>query len=75
VTHDSELPVVQSVATTAAKLRALGCLIVAVVPGAETGVLLADELASALGTRCNPLKLSLARRNKCVAVSARVVYE
>jgi biotin carboxylase len=37
-----------------------------VVPGAETGVLLADQLADKLGTRSNPLELSLARRNKWI---------
>jgi hypothetical protein len=35
-------------------------------PGAETGVLLADELATALETRANPQELSLARRNKYI---------
>jgi biotin carboxylase len=51
---------------TAQKLLALPWKIVAVLPGAETGVLLADQLAGRLGTRCNPLELSLARRNKYI---------
>jgi len=38
--------------------------IVACIPGAETGVLLADQLAERLGTRANPTGLSAARRNK-----------
>lgn len=38
--------------------------VIACIPGAETGVLLADELAEILGTRSNPPELSEARRNK-----------
>ena len=39
-------------------------VIVACLPGAETGVILADEIAEKLGTRLNPPRLSQARRNK-----------
>mmetsp|Transcript_19940 Transcript_19940/g.32851 ORF Transcript_19940/g.32851 Transcript_19940/m.32851 type:complete len:441 (-) Transcript_19940:80-1402(-) len=35
-----------------------------ILPGAENGVSLADELAHAMGLRCNPIALSNARRNK-----------
>ena len=51
-------------ARVAQKLLQLPWPIVAVLPGAETGVLLADQLAHQLGTRSNPLELTLARRNK-----------
>ena len=54
----------RALAATAAALEALGCPVAAVVPGAETGVPLADLLAHRLGTRANPLELSRARRNK-----------
>ena len=51
---------------TQGALEALGMSsrIVAVLPGAETGVLLADALSSELGLRSNGLCQSLARRNK-----------
>lgn len=53
-------------ATNAAldSLRALPFNIVAVIPGAETGVELADRLSYRLGLRSNGEELSLARRNK-----------
>tara|TARA_B100000749_G_scaffold280891_1_gene280344 strand:- start:115985 stop:117304 length:1320 start_codon:yes stop_codon:yes gene_type:complete len=35
-----------------------------IIPGAESGVLLADELAHGVGTRGNPIETSSARRNK-----------
>jgi len=35
-----------------------------VIPGAESGVLLADQLSIEMGTRNNPIELSKARRNK-----------
>ena len=38
--------------------------IIAVLPGAETGVELADVLAARLGTRSNGEELTVARRNK-----------
>uniref|UniRef100_A0A7S3JRM9 ATP-grasp domain-containing protein n=1 Tax=Aureoumbra lagunensis TaxID=44058 RepID=A0A7S3JRM9_9STRA len=38
--------------------------IVGVLPGAETGVVLADQLADIFATRANPQHLSAARRNK-----------
>ena len=49
---------------TARQLRALPWPVAAVLPGAETGVLLADQLAARLGTRGNGLAQSCARRNK-----------
>ncbi|KAJ8603981.1 hypothetical protein CTAYLR_003356 [Chrysophaeum taylorii] len=52
------------VAATAAEISANSRAIVAVVPGAETGVLLAEQLGSHLGTRVNPPDLCAARRNK-----------
>jgi biotin carboxylase len=66
IQHNQRLPEAEAVAATVAELRALGAPIVAVLPGAETGVLLADQLADTLGTRSNPLELSVARRNKYV---------
>lgn len=50
--------------TALVSLRALPFNIVAVIPGAETGVELADRLSNRLGLRCNGEELSLARRNK-----------
>lgn len=38
--------------------------ILAVIPGAETGVELADQLSSRLGLRSNGTSQSIARRNK-----------
>lgn len=38
--------------------------ILAVIPGAETGVELADQLSSRLGLRSNGTQKSIARRNK-----------
>lgn len=52
------------VAETAAAVAANARAVVACVPGAETGVILADQLAERLGTRVNPPRLSVARRNK-----------
>jgi len=49
---------------TVAQLMAMDDPVVAVLPGAETGVLLADRLAVRLGTRNNGMELSLHRRNK-----------
>lgn len=46
------------------KLRELGWQVAAVMPGAETGVELADALADALSLRGNGVALSEARRNK-----------
>lgn len=40
--------------------------IIAVIPGAETGVELADQLSSRLGLRTNGTEQSLARRNKYI---------
>ena len=49
---------------TLAQLEALQQPVVAVLPGAETGVLLADRLAEAIGTRGNGTAMSAHRRNK-----------
>jgi biotin carboxylase len=49
---------------TAQQLRDLPFEIVAIVPGAETGVELADQLSSRMGMRTNGVEKSLARRNK-----------
>lgn len=51
---------------TVQKLKALPTPILAILAGAETGVLLADQLAEKFATRRNPLHLSLARRNKYI---------
>jgi len=53
-----------SVRETCDKLQALNKVIVGIMPGAETGVLLSDQLIDAFGTRGNRLRSSLARRNK-----------
>lgn len=45
-------------------MKALPFPIIAVIPGAETGVELADRLSSRLGLRSNGEEGSLARRNK-----------
>ena len=47
-----------------ANLRALPLDIVAVIPGAETGVELADSISARMGLRSNGEAKSLARRNK-----------
>lgn len=47
-----------------AQIRALPFPIIAVIPGAETGVELADRLSARLGLRSNGEDGSLARRNK-----------
>jgi hypothetical protein len=62
-----------AVEETARKLQALPYPILAILPGAETGVLLADQLADKFGTRTNPLYLSTARRNKYVRARERSV--
>lgn len=48
------------------KIRALEGQLVAVIAGAETGVLLADRLSEKLGLRTNETSLSDARRNKFI---------
>ena len=65
IQHNDLLPN-QDAATddTVAMLRALPFPIIAVIPGAETGVELADRLSSRLGLRSNGESGSLARRNK-----------
>jgi len=64
VGHDPSLPESEALDQTVAQLAALPYPIVSAVPGAETGVELADQLAEKLGTRGNPLEYSNARRNK-----------
>ena len=54
----------EAIKETLAALRALPYNIVAVIPGAETGVELADTLSHHLGLRSNGEEGSLARRNK-----------
>ena len=67
LTHPRVLLTFQSTNTPPRrKLEALDYPILAILPGAETGVLLADQLAEKFGTRTNPLYLSTARRNKYV---------
>jgi len=67
IQHDDSLPLEQGLAKTVAELLSIeDCPVLAVVAGAETGVILADLLADRMGTRTNSLDLSLARRNKYV---------
>jgi len=47
-------------------LRELPFRLLAVIPGAETGVELADQLSFHLGLRTNGIEKSLARRNKYI---------
>ena len=49
---------------TISALRDLPFPIKAVIPGAETGVELADQLSHFMGLRSNGIEGSLARRNK-----------
>ena len=58
VEHNGDLP------TTVKAIRALGHALSNVLVGCETGVLLADQLASALGVRGNGTERSELRRNK-----------
>ena len=51
---------------TLAALRALPFPVLAVIPGAETGVELADRLSNRMGLRTNGEEQSLARRNKYI---------
>lgn len=51
---------------TAQSLRDLPYHLVAVIPGAETGVELADQLSFRLNLRTNGVEKSLARRNKYI---------
>jgi len=65
VQHDSSSR--DQAAALAATLEAItgqGSPVLAIIPGAETGVELADRLAGAYGTRFNGVDLSVARRNK-----------
>ena len=56
----------EAAAELAKSIKELPYRLLAVIPGAETGVLVADQLASQLNMRSNPLELSVARRNKYV---------
>lgn len=56
VSHDPTLPEEEALEATVAQLLALPYPVVSAVPGAETGVELADQLAERLGTRGNPLE-------------------
>lgn len=51
-------------AQTINALQALPFSVIAVIPGAETGVELADQLSHRMGLRSNGINKSLARRNK-----------
>jgi biotin carboxylase len=62
--NDSMADQDEAVRLTAAGLRALPFNIIAVIAGAETGVLLADTLSAYMGLRSNGVEGSLARRNK-----------
>ena len=54
----------QHLAQTIKALRELPFHIIAIIPGAETGVELADQLSHRMGLRSNGVESSLARRNK-----------
>ena len=65
VQHDSSArDPAAALAATLAAITGQGSPVLAILPGAETGVELADRLASAYGTRCNKADLTVARRNK-----------
>jgi hypothetical protein len=65
VQHDSANPdKAEALRHTMASITAQGSPILAIIPGAETGVELADKLADVYGTRCNGMDLSETRRNK-----------
>jgi electron transfer flavoprotein alpha subunit len=65
VQHDSANPnQVEALKQTLASITGQGSPVLAIIPGAETGVELADRLASTYGTRCNPPAMSEVRRNK-----------
>jgi biotin carboxylase len=65
VQHDSTSPnQAAAIKTTLAAITGQGSPILAIIPGAETGVELADKLAQVYGTRCNRAVNNEARRNK-----------
>ncbi|GMI01569.1 hypothetical protein TrLO_g10212 [Triparma laevis f. longispina] len=67
IQHDDQNPdAIESFDATVSKLKSLPYPILAILPGAETGVLLADKLADKFETRTNSLYLSNARRNKYI---------
>lgn len=65
VQHDSANPdKAEALRATLNAITTQGSPILAIIPGAETGVELADRLAHSYGTRCNGLDMGEARRNK-----------
>ncbi|CAN0378240.1 unnamed protein product, partial [Discosporangium mesarthrocarpum] len=65
IQHDNENPnPEEAMLETMQALLDLPHPVIAILPGAETGVELADMLAARMGTRCNSEELTLARRNK-----------
>ena len=67
VQHDSAHPnQAWALQQTINAITSQGAPILAIIPGAETGVELADKLAALYGTRCNGVELAEARRNKFV---------
>lgn len=67
IQHDNRNPNLDAaIQQTLKEIEQEGSPILAIVPGAETGVELAEVLASRFGTRVNNEQLSEARRNKFV---------
>lgn len=65
VQHDNSHPNQNlAIQQTLAAITGQGSPILAIIPGAETGVELADKLASNYGTRCNGAAMTDVRRNK-----------
>eukprot|EP00600_Ochromonadales_sp_CCMP1393_P003118 CAMPEP_0174978690 /NCGR_PEP_ID=MMETSP0004_2-20121128/14353_1 /TAXON_ID=420556 /ORGANISM="Ochromonas sp., Strain CCMP1393" /LENGTH=988 /DNA_ID=CAMNT_0016230109 /DNA_START=105 /DNA_END=3071 /DNA_ORIENTATION=+ len=65
VQHDNTHPQPDvALKETLEKITSQGSPVLAIIPGAETGVELADNLANHYGTRCNDAELTEARRNK-----------
>lgn len=65
VQHDSANPnQAAALQATLASITSQGSPVLAIIPGAETGVELADRLAATYGTRCNAADLTGVRRNK-----------
>lgn len=65
IQHDGSLPNQDAaIAQTLREIEQNGAPVLAILPGAETGVELAERLASRYGTRCNGEDLIEARRNK-----------
>ena len=66
ITFDSKIDASAAFEKVISDISALDWPVVAVIPGAETGVDLADKLSERLGLRTNGTALSEARRNKYV---------